>query len=273
MTKPPFFPAMLLLCLVMNSCGVTHTATQGKKVVNPPAPGFNLQGSDQQAISVADAVMQAMGGREEWDKARYIRWTFFGRRTLLWDKHAGRVRIDMPSENSVYIADIQKPGGKIFQNGQELTHPDSVKKYVDRALGAWINDFYWLLMPFKLKDSGVTLKYMGEKPDAAGNTCHQLQLTFQEVGRTPQNKYYVYVDKTSNLVSQWDYYTQVADESPRMSTPWTNYKLFGKILLSGDRGNNRQITDIGIFKSLPESVFSSFSTVDPATFTIADGKD
>ena len=37
---------------------------------NPPAPGFDLAGSDPRAIAVADQVMERMGGREAWDRTR-----------------------------------------------------------------------------------------------------------------------------------------------------------------------------------------------------------
>ena len=51
--------------------------------INPAAEGFNLEASDEKAIALADEVMEAMGGRKNWDATRYIRWNFFGRRTLL----------------------------------------------------------------------------------------------------------------------------------------------------------------------------------------------
>ena len=31
------------------------------------------------------------------------------------------------------------------------------------AYAIWVNDTYWLLMPYKMKDPGVTLAYDGEE--------------------------------------------------------------------------------------------------------------
>lgn len=46
-------------------------------------------------------------------------------------------------------------------------------------------------MPYKLKDSGVTLKYKGEGQTEEGEPAQVLVLTFKDVGVTPQNKYEV----------------------------------------------------------------------------------
>ena len=50
--------------------------------------------------------------------------------------------------------------------------------------GQWINDTYWLVMPFKLKDSGVTLKYVGDGKTQAGDDADVLAMTFKNVGVT-----------------------------------------------------------------------------------------
>jgi hypothetical protein len=232
---------------------------------NPPAEGFNLAGSDAQAIAIADSVMLAMGGRRDWDATRYIHWNFFGRRTLLWDKQGGRVRIEVPAEEAVYLLDINTDEGQVRIGSTVYTEPDSLRKYLDRAKSIWINDSYWLVMPFKLKDSGVTLKYLGPDTTLAGVQADVLELTFENVGRTPQNKYHVYVDPQTHLVSQWDFYSNAADAEPRFALPWQNYQEHGDILLSGDRGE-RKLTDIAAYTKVPDSVFESFESPDESQF-------
>ena len=49
---------------------------------------------------------------------------------------------------------------------------------LERAYGAWVNDTYWLLMPYKLRDPGVNLAYDGEET-LDGQTYDKLLLTFQ----------------------------------------------------------------------------------------------
>lgn len=239
--------------------GLTHcspSASEGTVQENPPADGFNEEASDAEAIVLADAVMEAMGGRAAWDETRYLKWTFFGRRTLWWDKFTGDVRIEIPADSTVFLVNIFDKTGKVGLQGKSVTDADSLRKYLDRAESIWINDAYWLVMPFKLKDSGVTLKYLGKDTIQGGDLADVLQLTFEEVGRTPNNKYLIYVDQKDSLVKQWDFFTNYEDPEPRFSTPWLAYQQHGPILLSGDRGRNN-LTDIAVMESVKEGTFTN----------------
>jgi hypothetical protein len=217
--------------------------------------------SDTKAIEIADKVMAAMGGKKAWDETRHITWNFFGARILTWDKWTGNVRIDFPRDNSVILININTDAGKVFKYGAEQTAADSVKKYMKTGKGAWINDSYWLTMPFKLKDNGVTLKYLGEGKTELGKDAYLLQMTFKEVGNTPNNMYKVWVEKESNLLTQWAYFSKSTDEKPGFTRPWTEYKPYGKIILSGERGD-RDLTEIKVFEALPESIYTDFKKPD-----------
>ncbi len=224
---------------------------------NPAAEGFDEAGSDKEAIAWADAVMQAQGGREAWENTRYIGWTFFGRRDLLWDKQTGQVRIDVPDEQAVYLINIQQDTGRVQLNGQEITDQEQLKELVDKGKQIWVNDSYWLIMPYKLKDSGVTLTYAGKDTMPGGRDAEVLELRFKEVGYTPENKYRVYVDPADSLVKAWAYYEKAAMDTPNFFTPWQNYQRYGKILISGDRGE-RQLSNIEVAQEVDESVFLKF---------------
>jgi len=214
------------------------------------------------AIVLADKMMKAMGGRENWDATRYISWNFFDNRQLLWDKYTGDVRIKHLNEDLEVIVNINSLEGKVKRNSEELQQKDSVQKYLSQAQGAWINDSYWLVMPYKLKDSGVTLEYVGEEITQEGDSAYVLELTFEEVGNTPQNKYHVFVDKNTFLVSQWAYFSEADQAAPNFTMPWKDYKDFDGIMLSGNRGE-RALTDIQVLDEVPEHTFTSF---DPVPF-------
>ncbi len=224
---------------------------------NPPAPGFNIEASDHHAIILADKVMQALGGRKAWDATRYLKWNFFGRRILTWDKHTGDVRIESLPDSTTYLLNVNTMEGKVRRRGVVETNPDTLNMLLDRGKSIWINDSYWLVMPFKLKDSGVTLKHVGQDTTADGRLADVLQLTFDQVGDTPENKYLVYVDDETKLVTQWAFFRDAGMESPNFVTPWANYKKYGNILLSGDRGE-RQLSDIEVPESLPADIFTEF---------------
>ena len=241
--------------------GSVSGMAQSKKSPNPAAPGFDAAGSDARAVQVADEVMAAMGGRKAWDNTHLISWNFFGARQLIWDKWTGNVRVDNLKNDQTVLLNVNNDKGRVFRNGAEVIEPDSVAKYVKQAKAAWINDSYWLVMPFKLKDSGLTIKHIGEENTQDGKAADVLQLTFKGVGVTPDNKYKVWVDKASHLVWQWAYYPKFSDEKPGFTLPWIDYKKHGNILLSGERGQ-RDLTDIRVFTGLPGEVFSDFARPD-----------
>ncbi len=261
---------LLLVIFAITACQqpATHqqvnTETE-ELAANPAAPDFNAAGSDERAIAIADEVMKAMGGRAAWDQAQYIQWNFFGRRMLLWDKHNQRVRIDLVGDSTVYLIDLKSNSGQVLKDGEALAQPDSLAKYVKQGESIWINDSYWLVMPYKLKDSGVTLKYVGQDTTQAGKLADVLQLIFERVGDTPENKYWVYVDPETKLVTQWDFFTNADDEAPRFSTPWEGYEDYHGILLSGGRGKN-QLSEIAVYEQVPNAVFEDFTEPKPEAF-------
>lgn len=249
---------LFFFLILSTSAGIA----QPKKSSNPPASGFDMAGSDPKAVQLADQVMAAMGGRKAWDNTHLIAWNFFGFRKLVWDKWTGTVRVDNLRDDQTVLLNINTDKGRVFRNGKELTEPDSVAKYVKAGKAAWINDSYWLVMPFKLKDSGVTLKYLGDTMATKdGKAADMIQMTFKGVGVTPDNKYHIWIDKKSHLVTQWAHYPKYTDEAPRFTLPWADYKKYGSILLSGERGE-RDLTEIKVFSGLPGEVFSDFTRTD-----------
>ncbi len=250
------FLKIAILCFFLSSL-LTACQSPPASDENPPAPGFDIEGSDHHAIVLADKIMGAMGGREAWDSTRYLQWTFFGRRSLAWDKKTGDVRIEELADSTIYLLNIHTLQGKVKRQGREITNPDTLKVLLKTAKSMWINDSYWLIMPFKLKDTGVTLKYRGLDTLPTEQIVHVLQLTFKNVGDTPQNKYFIFVDEESNLVVQWSYFKEAQQHDPDFTTPWRGYRRYGRILLSDDRGE-RKLTNISTPERLPNEIFTKF---------------
>jgi len=225
---------------------------------NPPAAGFDVLSSDVKAIKIADEVMDAMGGRKNYENTRYLKWNFFGSRVHTWDKQTGDIRIDYVKEGNTVLMNINTMQGTAMLGDTliDATHMRNAA-IMQKGKAHWINDAYWLVMPFKLKDSGVTLKYVGEDMTQAGDKADVLAMTFKNVGVTPDNKYLVYVDKNSRLVTQWDFYTNATDEAPRFQIPWEGYTQHGAIKLSGGRGQYA-LTDIQVMETLPVGTLTAF---------------
>lgn len=249
-----YFPYFLIL-LVLFAC---NSSDKEDKDANLAEEGFNFENSDPAAVELADSIMSAMGGRSNWNKTRYISWSFSGRRKLIWDKQSGRVRIESTDDRAVYLINVNNGQGKVQINGKEVIEKDSLQKMLQAARGIWINDSYWLVMPFKLKDTGVTLKYLGEDTLQTGGKCNVVDLMFTDTGSASESKYRIYVDITDNLVKQWSYFKKAEQDSATFTRPWDNYKKYGDILLSGDRSDGSGPRDVKIDTDLPDKIFTEF---------------
>lgn len=252
----PYVILLLGTLFILTSCGKPDAPQRETTYGNPPAQGFRADESDPRAVALADSVMQALGGRKAWDNTRYLGWNFFGMRQLVWDRVGKRVRIHSFPDSTVYLLDdLEEVSGQVFRNGRPVRAPHLLDSLLRQGKSIWINDSYWLVMPFKLKDSGVALRYLGRDTMPGGTTAELIALEFEDVGDTPQNKYHVYIHPETHRVGAWSYFRQAADSVPALTTPWKDYRSYGGILLSGDRGQ-RQLTDIRVWDSLPDSVFT-----------------
>lgn len=208
------------------------------------------QSDTEKAATIANKVVDAMGGLDNYNNTHFIKWDF-GKRVLFWDKWTGDVRVENPSENQVVLVNVNTLEGKAFENGSLIADAEKTKKLLDKAKKWWINDSYWLVMPWKLQDPGVTLKYIKTDELANGIKADILQLTFENVGVTPDNKYWVYVDQKDHLIKQWDFFKNFDDKEPSFSKPWDNYQQAGDILLSYNR------SDFGPKNVVVKEVFDS----------------
>lgn len=228
--------AMILVLFIFGGCSQRlGTATLDNLNTNP---------SDPRAQRIADDVMIANGGQEAWDDLTYVKWNFFGSRLHVWNKKTNDYYIKGLKDDFLIRGNLKTGTTSLIQNDKQVTNQDSLTKYGEKAVKMWNNDAYWLLMPFKLKDPGTTLKYLNTSTDLAGNDAYRLELTFTDVGDTPDNKYIIYVDTKTNLVTQWDFYVDRDDEKPRFQIPWTAYEKYDGVYLASDRGDKYKLEQI-----------------------------
>lgn len=215
---------------------------------------FNAEASDSIAIVLADEVIAAHGGKQAWNNTRYIAWTFFGKRHLIWDKYSGLVRIEYPQEKSVYIINVKQDIGEVRLNNKPIIDSDSLSNYVERGKQIWVNDAYWLVFPFKLKDPGVQLSYLGQDTTQNGAQAEVISLKFQSVGFTPDNKYNAYIDPETKLILQWEYFQKASDSIPSLVRVWSDYAKYGELMLSAGRGE-RSLSNIAVSQKIDSVVF------------------
>lgn len=222
----------------------------------PVGTAADTSGSDARAVQIAESTLQAMGGRAAWDATRFVSWHFFGGRRHWWDRQTGDIRIE--ADESVILMNIDTRRGRVWNAGAELPPGPELDEALLQGHQWWVNDSYWMFMPYKLLDPGVTLKYVGEKPTADGRPADVLELTFVEVGYTPENKYEVWVVRESGLIEQWAFYAEAGETEPNFVMPWGDWKPFGRIKLATSHGRDRDWR-IAVHDTLARSVFE-----DPA---------
>ncbi|WP_296621052.1 hypothetical protein [Marivirga sp.] len=251
---------IIIILMAGFGCQPKETANEKENIqdsTQQESATFDPKKSDIIAVELADKVIKAHGGQESWEKTHYISWNFLGARDLIWDKYTGNVRIDFPGENSTYLININQDTGRVKIGDRELTESDSLNQYIKRGKQIWVNDSYWLVFPFKLKDPGVILEYNGKDTTLTGDTADVISLTFEEVGFTPKNKYHAYIDPVSFFILQWDFYRNASDSSATFQGEWSDYKQYGDIYLSSGRGE-RTLGNIKVAKEWDDKVFEEF---------------
>lgn len=245
------------------------------------APAAAEQGrADERAAEAAARAMEAMGGTEAWEGTRYLTFGFAGRRSHWWDRHAGRHRLEGTTEEGepyVVLQDLGERTGEAWIGG-EKAEGERAAELLENAYGAWINDTYWLLAPTKLRDPGVNLAWDREET-LEGRTYDVLALSFESVGLTPGDRYWVWIDRETGQMDRWAY---VLEHQPPDSEPtawrWEGWERYGDVVLAPRRvqvGGDRvlDLAPIAVPETLPESVFTSPEPVAAAAAGGDAGED
>lgn len=227
------------------------------------AATFDPSQSDARAVQIADHVMEALGGQAAWDATHYISFDFLGRRKHVWDKQTGRHRVEGTTKEGkryVVIENINTHEGEAWLDGQKVSG-EELQKMLKQAYATWVNDTYWLLMPYKMKDPGVHLHYDGEET-IDGTTYDKVLLSFDHVGLTPGDRYWVYVNRDTGLVDRWAFILESMDpKGPASAWEWKDWKTYGSIKLSPLRtqvGGDRKLElgPIEVSDQVPDEVFN-----------------
>ena len=199
-------------------------------------------GKDEMA-EMAHKVMDAMGGKGKFDADRFLTFRFVvekdGKELAgydhAWDKYTGRYRLDGTKDGKPLrvVFNVNDRQGRVWLDGTEL-EGDKANPYLDMAYERFINDTYWLLMPWKWMDPGVTLHDEGERK-LDGEEYDVVSLSFGEVGLTPKDRYWAYVSDKDGLMERWEFVLQNEDGSPGTGEPtmftWEDWRDAGDGLL------------------------------------------
>ncbi|NND72136.1 MAG: hypothetical protein HKN43_11220 [Rhodothermales bacterium] len=212
----------IITCLCLFSVLLLTSCTEPDEKKDSTARQMDLE---TEADSLAMMMVTAMGGLDTWENIRFVRFDFStegesGRRPArrhLWDKYDGRYRLEyqVGEDSSVTVVfNTADTLGTAFINGAQV---DSIQndRYVSQAHRMYINDIYWLMAPFKVFDEGVQ-RGMEEKDGAA-----TLTLSFDSVGYTPGDRYWISISSETGEVEGWTYLLQ--GRTNQTTYAWVDY--------------------------------------------------
>ncbi|HVE65268.1 MAG TPA: hypothetical protein VNC59_01710 [Thermoanaerobaculia bacterium] len=197
--------------------------------------------ADERADRIARELLASLGGEAAWDKARQLRFDFAvereGKRAAefrhLWDRYTGDYRLHGTDKSGAPYAvyfNVNTREGTALVNGRQV-EGDEKTKLLETAYGRFINDTYWLLAPWKVFDPGVVREYAGEKTGPEGVLCDVLRLSFEGVGLTPKDLYWLWVTREGRRMVQWEYVLGGAQEAPSVAL-WKDWRTFSGVSLS-----------------------------------------
>jgi hypothetical protein len=208
------------------------------------AAGAPAARADEKADALGHELIAALGGQGSWEKARQFQFDFvveregkaIARFSHAWDRYTGDYRLTGTDKTGAPFAvyfNVNTRKGEVFVNGKSVEGEQAAAQ-LQNAYERFINDTYWLLAPWKVFDPGVNRTYDGEKPCPDGGACDVLKLSFENVGLTPKDVYWLWITRDGRRMVQWQYVLNGASDEPTTAA-WKDWRTFGGILLSIDK--------------------------------------
>lgn len=156
------------------------------------------------AEELANTMLDALN-YEGYQNLEEISWTFRGENSYVWNKKESTVLAQF-GDNEVLLN---------FKNGKHKVIKGSGETIIADTKANFYNDSFWLVAPFKIRDTGVTRKYV-ETKDGPG-----LLVTYHSGGVTPGDSYLWVLDE-GNRPKYWRFWTQIVP-IPGMKFEWTGW--------------------------------------------------
>jgi hypothetical protein len=262
-------------------CGCAAVAASGAAVaacgaaesdLRPLPPPTNTAAVRPGEVGPADALatrVARVAGIEALAGVSELRFTFVVTRDderrmevgHRWDLRAQRDRIRWVEDGRTYdlIVDLRTREAIGTVDGAPVA-ADRARELGERAYARWVNDTYWLTLPLKLLDPGVR-RTLEPPREFRGRRYEILGLSFDGVGLTPGDRYWLYIDPETGRIVRWEMALQGATGEPQ-GTSFEDYRSVGPLQLSLDH-----VTDDGRLHIRFEGV-EALPEVDPRDFQL-----
>jgi hypothetical protein len=208
---------------------------------------------DAEVTRIHTRMVETMAPNRGWERTRYLEFDWAvaradggppAIRSHRWDRWEGLARVENTLQDGrslVAIFPTEAPEtGSVWINGIAVTDVEERETRLRSAYSTHINDSYWLIMPYKWTDPGVTVRYLGvEEELESGVRWEKVELSFEEVGLTPQNVYRAWINSETGLMERWEHFRSAeASPSPMNWEEWTGT---GPLTLARNRSWNGQL--------------------------------
>lgn len=261
------------------AAGVAILLAHSPVAAQNPAPAV----VDAASAKVLDALESAMGGRAAWEAMPSLRFDWVverdGKEAMraqhLWDRARGRYRVDWRTREGAEIRtafDLATRTGKAMVNGVAAA-PAAVDSLMKSGYGRFINDSYWLLMPWKLRDPGVRVEHAGAEA-IDGRQYDVLHVSFASVGLTPGDHYWAWIDRDTHRMDRWAFFLEGMEGEPARDKArawtWSDWRQSGGAWFAADRrdaaeGSTRRIhfPVLGVLASIDSRLFEALEMPMP----------
>lgn len=179
---------------------------------------------EKKELTIAEHIAKAHGF-DDWKNINEIEFTFNVDRG---ENHFERTWKWQPKEN--YVVSMVSKDSITMYNRSETLAPNFVA--VDKG---FINDKYWLLVPFQLIwDEGTTISESTKEEAPISKTeLNKITLTYgNEGGYTPGDAYDIFYDD-DYIIREW-VFREGNSDSPSMTTTFENYEDYNGIKIAKD---------------------------------------
>ena len=262
------YVALLFFVLCLFSCKEVKEEAKEKETVEP-LEKVTLSPERQKGIDLLNKCILAHGGLERWNSFKALEYTLNDNGKMVY-------QITQLKDRRAYLKSKDYEVG--FDGKVAWALPDASKVAGKSAAFYYNLDFYFIGIPFLLKDPGVVPIYAGQAT-INGKTYESLKITFgSEVGLTPEDIYYLYIDPEDNLLHVLTYSVSYFDKekaSINSAKVYSEYKEVQGLMMPSKMENFEWInSDLGKSKDhvrLFDDVKFLTKIPDESVFEIPEG--
>lgn len=214
-----------LICLVLLVFGCKPKGTETKIAVeNDHVEEPRISTQESEGIALLEKCLKAHGGLDVWR-------SFQGLEYNLDDNGKQVYQLTHLKDRRAYLKSKKYEVG--FDGKVAWALPDASEVSGKSAAFYYNLDFYFIGVPFLLKDPGVNASYEG-KVNVNEKEYESLKITFGSgVGLTPKDVYYLYLDPESFVLQILTYSISYFEENPGINSAkvYSDYRAVQGLLM------------------------------------------